>query len=74
MSLDHVVYEDNGVVIGIYDDLATAQAKAQSLVEIYASTDPLLSVRTAPTCYACILTRTISRDFLGITLTKYLFN
>lgn len=66
---NYIVHEDNGIVIGAFADLESAQIKSYSLASIYASISPSLSIRSTPACYACIHTKTTSRDYLGIILT-----
>nr|QBK85485.1 MAG: hypothetical protein LCMAC101_00720 [Marseillevirus LCMAC101] len=64
----YVICENNGVVIGTFADLDSAQTESQTLADAYAAGDPDLAVQNTSTYYVCIRTRSISRDNSGITL------
>ena len=63
---NYIVCEDSGVVIGPFADLSSAQAEASSRATAYAADDVSLSVQNTPTYYACIKTRSVTRDMNGV--------
>ncbi len=71
-----IICEDNGIVIGTFADLASAQTEAQSLADAYAAGNADYSVQNTSTLYVCVFTRTINRDNSGIALTttQQIFN
>ena len=65
---NYIVCEDNGVVIGTFVDLASAQTESQSLADACAAGDSELTVQNTSTYYVCVRTRIVSRDTSGIIL------
>ena len=65
----YVLCENNGDVIGTYIDLPSAQTDADSRATTYASGDPDMTAKNNGTdFYAVVLSKTMSKDYSGITL------
>ena len=69
IKMSYILCENNGDVIGTFVDESSAQTEADSLATAYASGDPDMTAKNNGTdLYAVVSSKTVSRDFSGITL------